>query len=51
MNNEEKPIERAESKSEETADQIAKRKRLEFLALFGTIDFDPTYDYKAERKR
>lgn len=43
--------EKAHSKSEEEADQIAKRKRLEILASFGTIDFDPTYDYKAERKR
>ncbi len=30
---------------------VQKRKRLEILDLFGTIDFDPDYDYKAERKR
>jgi hypothetical protein len=29
---------------------IARRKRLEILASFGTIDYDPKYDYKAERK-
>jgi Arc/MetJ family transcription regulator len=33
------------------AEYIAHRKRLEILSSFGTIDFDPTYDYKAERKR
>ena len=30
---------------------VQRRKRLEILDLFGTIDFDPDYDYKAERKR
>ena len=29
---------------------IAHRKRLEILSSFGTIDFDPKYNYKAERK-
>jgi hypothetical protein len=24
---------------------------LEILSLFGTIDFDPNYDYKAERRK
>ncbi len=33
------------------AEYIAHRKRLEILAFFGTVDFDPKYDYKAERKR
>lgn len=33
------------------AEYIAKRKRLEILDSFGTIDFDPAYDYKADRKR
>lgn len=27
------------------------RKRLGILELFGTIDFDPAYDYKKERRR
>jgi Arc/MetJ family transcription regulator len=30
---------------------IARRKQLGILELFGTIDYDPEYDYKAERKR
>jgi len=33
------------------SEYIAHRRRLEILASFGTIDFDPQYDYKAERKR
>jgi hypothetical protein len=32
-------------------EKTARRKRLEILSSFGTIDFDPKYDYKAERKR
>jgi len=28
---------------------IQRRKQLEILDLFGTIDFDPDYDYKANR--
>jgi hypothetical protein len=28
---------------------IRRRKRLEAISAFGTIDFDPDYDYKAER--
>lgn len=30
---------------------VAHRKKLEILSLFGTVDFDPSYDYKAERKK
>jgi hypothetical protein len=30
---------------------IAHRKRLGVLNLFGTIDFDPGWDYEAERRR
>lgn len=33
------------------SEYIAHRKRLEVLSLFGTIDFDPTYDYKADRRK
>jgi hypothetical protein len=29
---------------------IRRRKQLEILDLFGTIDFDPDYDYKKMRK-
>ena len=30
---------------------IQRRKQLEILDLFGTVDFDPAYDYKAERRK
>lgn len=30
---------------------IQHRKRLRLLSLFGTIDYDPHYNYKAERRR
>jgi len=30
---------------------VQRRKQLEAIKLFGTIDFDPDYDFKAERKR
>jgi Arc/MetJ family transcription regulator len=33
------------------SEYVAHRKRLEILSSFGTIDFDPKYDYKVERKR
>ena len=33
------------------SEYIAHRKRLEILGSFGTVDFDPNYDHKAERKR
>ena len=33
------------------SEYIAQRKRLEILDSFGSLDFDPKYDYKAERKR
>ena len=33
------------------SEYIAHRKRLETLDVFGTVDFDPTYDYKADRRR
>ena len=29
---------------------VRRRKQLRILELAGTIDFDPTYDYKAERR-
>lgn len=28
-----------------------RRRQLEIASLFGTIDYDPEYDYKAERRR
>lgn len=30
---------------------VQRRKQLEIVNLFGTIDFDPDYDYKRERRR
>ena len=30
---------------------VQRHKRRRILAAFGTVDFDPTYDYKAERWR
>ena len=30
---------------------IKRRKQMKIVSLFGTIDWDPTYDYKAERWR
>lgn len=30
---------------------IRYRRQLRILNAFGTVDFDPTYDYKAERRR
>lgn len=30
---------------------IARRKQLGILELFGTVDYDPDHDYKAERQR
>jgi hypothetical protein len=29
---------------------IQRRKQQEILSLFGTIDYDPAYDYKRERR-
>jgi len=29
---------------------IAHRKQLEILKLFGTVEYDPEYDYKRERR-
>jgi Arc/MetJ family transcription regulator len=33
------------------SEYIAHRKRLEILASFGSVDFDPKYNYKSERNR
>jgi hypothetical protein len=30
---------------------IQRRKQLGIIKLFGTVDFDPEYDYKRERRR
>jgi hypothetical protein len=33
------------------AEYVRHREQLRILKSFGTVDFDPTYDYKAERRR
>lgn len=33
------------------AEYVQRRKQLRILEAFGSFDFDPAYDYKAERRR
>jgi Arc/MetJ family transcription regulator len=33
------------------AEYIQRRKQLRILEAFGSFEFDPAYDYKAERRR
>jgi len=33
------------------AEYVKRHKQQRILDYFGTIDFDPSYDYKAERRR
>lgn len=37
--------------NEALLEYVQRRKRLKMLDAFGTIDFDPRYDYKAERQK
>jgi hypothetical protein len=37
--------------TEALQEYIARRKQVRVADLFGTIDFAPTYDYKAQRRR
>jgi len=37
--------------TEALTEYVRRRKQLRLLEAFGTFDFDPTYDYKAERRR
>ena len=37
--------------NEALAEYVQKRKQLGIIELFGTLDWDDSYDYKAERKR
>ncbi len=37
--------------NEALAEYVASRKRRKILDLFGTLEWDPKYDYKAERRR
>jgi Bacterial antitoxin of type II TA system, VapB len=40
-----------EAVSAALAEYVKRRKQLRILDIFGTVDFDPKYDYKAERRR
>jgi len=33
------------------AEYVRRRKQVRILEAFGTFDFDPAYDYKAERRK
>ena len=33
------------------AEYVKRRKQLRILEAFGSVDFNPEYDYKAERRR
>ncbi len=37
--------------NEALRDFVQRKKQLGVLKLFGTVDFDPRYDYKEERRR
>jgi Arc/MetJ family transcription regulator len=40
-----------EAVSAALAEYVKRRKQLRILDAFGTVEFDPKYDYKAERRR
>jgi len=40
-----------ETVNEALAEYVARRRRKAALELFGTVEWDPDYDYKAERRR
>ena len=40
-----------EAVSAALAEYVKRRKQLRILEVFGIVDFDPKYDYKAERRR
>ncbi len=37
--------------TEALVEYIQRRKQKDVIRLFGTVDFDPTYDYKKQRNR
>jgi Arc/MetJ family transcription regulator len=39
-----------ETVNEALREFIQRRQRLELVKLFGRVDYDPKYDYKAERR-
>ena len=40
-----------EAVSAALAEYVKRRKQLRILDAFGTLDFDPKYNYKSERRR
>ena len=40
-----------ETVNEALREFIQRRQRAEIVKLFGTVDYDPAYDYKKERRR
>jgi hypothetical protein len=39
-----------EAVNEALAEFVQRRKQLKIIELFGTVDFDPEFDYKAARR-
>ena len=37
--------------TEALQEYIQRRKQVKIIELFGTIDYDPAYDYKAQRRK
>jgi hypothetical protein len=58
MPTDKKPIEevretggdKARKEADAAVEQVDRRNQLKILSAFGTVDFDPSYDYKIERK-
>ena len=40
-----------ETVNEALREFVQRRHRLELIKLFGTVEYDPKYDYKKERRR
>lgn len=40
-----------ETVSEALREYIARRRQAQITSLFGTVDYDPKYDYKKQRRR
>lgn len=40
-----------EAVTEALREYIARRRQARVATLFGTVDYDPKYDYKAQRRR
>ena len=40
-----------EAVTEALREYIARRRQAQIISLFGTVDYDPKYDYKKQRRR